>query len=341
MVESSIPLITVGIVVLNRDWIIAKVLNSILLQTYPHEKIFILIVDGGSVDRTLEVAREVLEASDFNGFEIIVRKCNIPEGRNICIENMRGSMLLFWDSDVIMKPNAVEELVNTIESEKADIVTAETFFVFTDSLSKVEDKFFLETSPQIHYESCVKQVPAVMMGNTLIRKEAFNQVRFDPDLTLYEDMDFSVKAREKGFKMVKNIKVKAFDINIVNRKYSDIFADMPIKESIKGIRKKSRVKVLSLDFSVDLKKMTEYFFKNKRYLFYLSYLPMSLLSIYAFSRNSLLFLVFPAFLIFYLLYQFTYRGIKRGLKVFVKSFLVGFPISLLMVYYFIKYSLKK
>jgi len=87
--------------------------------------------------------------------------------------------------------------------------------------------------------------------------------------------------------------------------------------------------------------MVEYFLKNKRYLFYLSYLPMFLLSIYAFSQNSPLFLIFPALLILYLIYQLAHRGIRRGLKVFVKSFLVGFPISLLMVYYFIKYSLKK
>jgi len=48
--------------VLNREWIIGKVLKSLLLQTYPHERIFVLVVDGESRDRTVEIARTILRA---------------------------------------------------------------------------------------------------------------------------------------------------------------------------------------------------------------------------------------------------------------------------------------
>jgi glycosyltransferase involved in cell wall biosynthesis len=59
------PLIAVGIVVLNREWIIGKGLKSFLLQTYPHERIFVLIVDGESRDRAVEIARMRVPKFDF------------------------------------------------------------------------------------------------------------------------------------------------------------------------------------------------------------------------------------------------------------------------------------
>ena len=80
---SDNPLITVAIVVRNREWIIAKMLNSLFSQTYSHDKIYVLIVDGNSSDKTVEIARTILEKADFKGYDIIVKECNIPEGRTL------------------------------------------------------------------------------------------------------------------------------------------------------------------------------------------------------------------------------------------------------------------
>jgi glycosyltransferase involved in cell wall biosynthesis len=134
------PLITVGIVVLNREWIIDKMLDSLKRQTCPHNRIFVLLVDGESKDKTVEVAQKILEKSDFKGYGIIVKRCNIPEGRNICIEKMQGDALLLWDSDVIMDPNAMWELVGAMEKEKTDIVTAHASAIFANSIREIEAK---------------------------------------------------------------------------------------------------------------------------------------------------------------------------------------------------------
>ena len=97
------PLITIGLVVLNRAWIIEKVITSILGQSYPHDRIYLLVVDGVSKDDTVQIIEGCIKGSSLFGYKIIVRECNIPEGRNLCIENMMGDYLFFWDSDVIIK----------------------------------------------------------------------------------------------------------------------------------------------------------------------------------------------------------------------------------------------
>ena len=340
MFETEAPLITVGIVVLNREWIIGEVLNSILSQTYPHDRLFVLIVDGGSSDKTIEIAKQILERSDFCGFEIISKPCNIPEGRNICVEKMRGELLLFWDSDVLMRPDAVQRLVDTMRRERADIVTADTCFIYANSMDEAKSKL-REVMEESREGFSPRIVPATMMGHTLIKREVFDYVRFDPDLTLYEDFDFSVRAREKGFKIVKDPRVVAFDINLVSKSYSDIFVEMPARKAIRGLRKKARAKVLSLNFKVSLKDVVRYFWSYKRYLFYLSYVPALLMSIVGLlAKNFPLSIAFPLFSTCYLLYQLQRRGFKRGLSVFVKSIVVGLPLSALMIFYSIKHSLE-
>jgi len=340
MSGTKAPLITIGIVVFNREWIIGEVLNSILSQTYPHDRLFVLIVDGGSSDRTIEIAEQILKRSDFRGFEIISKPCNIPEGRNICIERMRGELLLFWDSDILMKPDAVQRLVNTMRSEGADIVTADTCFIYANSMDEAKSKL-REVMEESTEGLSPHIVPATMMGHTLIRREVFDYVRFDPDLTLYEDLDFSVRAREKGFKIVKDPRVVAFDINLINKSYSDIFVEMPVRKALKGLRKKAKAKVLSLNFKVSLKDMVRYFWSYKRHLFYLGYALTFMTSIIGLSaKNFPLLVTFPLYSACYLLYQFQRRGIKRGLSVFVKSIIVGLPLSILMIFYFVKYSTK-
>jgi glycosyltransferase involved in cell wall biosynthesis len=337
------PLVSIGVVVLNREWIIRETLNSILSQTYPHEKIFILVVDGGSHDKTVETARKILEKADFCGYEIIVQKCNIPEGRNICIERMIGELLLFWDSDILMDRDAIKNLVDTLKNFKGDIVTAETCFINADSINKAISKMKTELQSKIRSATYEAQlVPASKMGHTLIRREVFNYVRFDPDLTLYEDLDFSVRAREKGFKILKNPGILAFDINLENEYYSDIFTEMPLKKALKGLRKKAKAKILSFNFTINIKDFIKYFWENKRYLFYMGYLPAIILSFVGFCIRSLFFST--AFLVYlggYILYQLKKRGVKKGLTIFVKSLLVGLPLSFLMIYYFVKNYLNK
>ena len=258
MFETDTPFIIVGMVVLNREWIIGEALNSICSQTYPHDRLFVLVIDGGSSDGTVEVARQILKKSDFYRYEIISQRCSIPEGRNICIEKMQGDLLLFWDSDVLMKTDAIQKLVDTLKNEKADIVTANTRFIFANSMDEAKIKLHKEYGNTME-TYCAQPVPATMMGHTLIRKEVFDHVHFDPDLTLYEDLDFSVRAREKGFKIVKNLGIVAFDVNLASKDYSDVFIEMPIQKALRGLRKKARAKVLSLNFKINLKDMIRYY----------------------------------------------------------------------------------
>lgn len=341
--ENQNPLLTIGVVVLNREWIIRKMLGFLLKQTYPHDRIFVVIVDGKSEDKTVEVAQRILEKSDFRGYEIIVKECTIPEGRNICIENMRGDMLLFWDSDIVMEPNAVRELVRTMVQEKADIVTADAVFIYANTVEEIDTKINDATNKRISVtENCVIEVPFAGMGHTLISSMVLNSLRFDTDLTISEDKDFTVRAREKGYKILSDRRILAFDINMRKKEHSDIHVDMPLQKALRGLRKKAKAHVLASAFKITPKAALKFFLENRRYIFYLCYIPMALSSAHGvFLGRIYLALVFPIYLMLFIIWQVKRRGLMRGLKAVLRSILVGLPFSLMLVHYFCKYMMTK
>jgi len=331
------PLITVAIVARNREWIIAKMLASLISQTYPHNKIHVLLVDGNSSDKTVEIARAILEKADFNGYEIIVKECSIPEGRNICIDNMKGTALLYWDSDVIMESTTIEAMVKTMTENEADIVDVDCVELFINSIEDVEAKIKEAKAAKVQDGQPVLQFSsATGMGHTLVSRDVFNDLRFDPDMTLCEDLKFSFEAAKLGFKLIKLKHILTFDVNMWKKEYSDTSISMPLKYAVKGIRKKAEIQ------AVTAANATIYLLKNKRYLFYLGYLPTILLTVTGVILiNNYLILTFPIYLLTFTIWQIKKRGVLGGLQSALRSILVGIPYASCLAFYSIKLAIKK
>lgn len=329
----SYPLVTVGIITLNREWSIETVLEALKKQTYPHEKIFVLIVDGGSRDKTVDKARSILQSSDFYGYKVIVKKSNIPEARNICIENMTGQMLFFLDSDVLIEPAALEKLLKASLTCGCEIVSANCRSIIVEDTSKIRSLLpELEKAKQLEEE--IVEVPSVAMGHSLIKKEVFERVRFDNSLNFGEDADFCIKAREQGFHVCLHRGAAALDVNVGSGKLSDIYVYSPIMPQIRSLKKRAKAKTFGLGFRVTPLVVAKYFLQNKRYLFYLSYIitiPLFILGLAI--GNIYLASLLPLELFLYISLQAKRRGLRGALRATLLSLFVGLPLSLLMLAY--------
>lgn len=336
------PLITVGIVVLNREWIIDKMLTSLQGQTYPHDRIFVIVVDGESKDKTVPIAEQILKNSDFEGYEVIIKKCNIPEARNICIERMKGDLLFFWDSDVIMGADVLENMVTRFLETGVEILSAKGVFIYTNKIEEAATKITEALSSQISTpKKPLREIVATAMGYTLISRKVFDTIRFDPDLTSLEDYDFSAKARRKNFRIFANEAVKAFDINLWTQWYSDIHIDMPLKTAVRGLKKKAEANVLACGPEITFAKAARFFLTNRRYLFYLGYIPALIFTVYGLLASNYASFVFAVYLAFYVVWQIKKRGVKKGINATIRSMVVGLPLSLFLLFYFTKHASKK
>ena len=93
------------------------------------------------------------------------------------------------------------------------------------------------------------------------------------------------------------------------------------------------------EFEWNIKRGIKYLYDNKRLMFYLGYLPITLISIYGLIKNYYLSILFILYFLSYLIYQIRKRNFILGLKSSIRSILVGIPYATLVIYYIIKYSI--
>jgi len=93
------PSISVVIPTYNSERILPQCLESIIRQNYPREKIEVIIVDGGSKDKTLEIARSF-------GAKIIHERTGRPESATaIGYNHATNDLILNMPSDNILPDN--------------------------------------------------------------------------------------------------------------------------------------------------------------------------------------------------------------------------------------------
>ena len=178
------------------------------------------------------------------------------------------------------------------------------------------------------------------MGQSLLTKQLAKTVSFDEQLTIQEDTDFCLRAREQGFKLMVDPNITVLDVNMFNVAYSDICIDMSFGDALKGIRKKSQVQVYAYTFKRGWR--NNFFWQYKRYVFYLLYLPaIAVTAIGIAAQNLFAALAFPVYASFYTALQIRRRGIARGVRAFVLSLLVGIPNAVWAAVYWVKYKIQR
>lgn len=116
----------------------------------------------------------------FGNYEIVVVKNVRPasKARNVGATKASGDVLLFVDDDVIFDPRSLAEVVNRVLSNERTVVgpgVVNVFFKFT-------------------------YVSTGLMG---LKKRDFIEIGgFDEQLYGYEDLEFSVRAVRKGYRII-------------------------------------------------------------------------------------------------------------------------------------------
>jgi glycosyltransferase involved in cell wall biosynthesis len=103
------PLVSVLMTAYNREAFIADAIASVLAQTFTDFEL--VIVDDGSKDRTLEIARKY--AGRDSRIRVFVNEHNLGDypNRNRAASLARGKLLKYHDSDDLLYPHCLEVMV--------------------------------------------------------------------------------------------------------------------------------------------------------------------------------------------------------------------------------------
>lgn len=132
----SKPLVSVIIPTYNNSHFIGFALESLFQQTYPEERIEIIVVDDGSTDNTCEFVKKYLDKIIY----VYQENRGIAGARNKGISLARGEIITFLDSDDIWLKQRVEKVIDKFnEKKEAGIVYHPVGVIDSNGLSIYEN----------------------------------------------------------------------------------------------------------------------------------------------------------------------------------------------------------
>lgn len=194
------PVVSVIIPSYNSEKLISRCLTSLVNQRtkIPYE---IIVVDS-SKDNTPKIIK-----NDFPSVKLIrLKQQTYPgAGRNIGVENAKGKIIAFIDSDCIAHPNWINDALNSID-KGYNIVGGSVKNANPQSMVSIAD--FILTFNEFLAGMPKREVKFMPTCNFFCRKEVFGEIGgFPPDLLAGEDTLFNYKAT-KEYKLLFNPEIK-------------------------------------------------------------------------------------------------------------------------------------
>lgn len=194
---SNSPLqISLVVPVRNEEESLARLVSSIRAQTRQPDEV--VLVDGGSTDRTVELARE-LAAGDERFRVVEAGEASPGRGRNVGAGEARHPWVAFTDAGIGLDPEWLERLAEKVSEEPGTEVVYGNFDPVTRN--------FFERCAAIAY--VMPKTPhgdegALTRGrfiaSSLMRREVWRRAGGFPDMRAAEDLIFMERVEASGAK---------------------------------------------------------------------------------------------------------------------------------------------
>lgn len=217
--KKDVETVSIGIVALNEEEYLPKLLIDIKNQNYPREQIELVLIDSGSSDSTKKIMEEFKKNNDdYKSIKVLdnPKKRQAP-GWNVAIKNFTGDVLFRIDAHTKIPSDFISKNVNVLNSGedvsgglRPCIIINENSW--TKTLLNVENSVF---GSSINRKNKVRKKEYVdTMFHAAYRKEVFQKVGFFNDnLGRTEDNEFHYRVRRAGYKF-------CMDPSIISYQYS-------------------------------------------------------------------------------------------------------------------------
>lgn len=198
--------VSLMVVALNEEKTLPSLLSNIMAQTYPHDKMEIILVDSLSTDGTVKIMRQFAKRSDFA--DVILKKNpkkKLCYGWNIGIRASTGDVCMRVDAHAEIPPDFVEKSVDCLKSGEFVCGGQRPNVLFEDSefgriLLLAESSAF--GSSIAGYRRNKERTYAKSIFHGAYRREVFEKVGlFNENLGRTEDNEMNFRIRQAGYRI--------------------------------------------------------------------------------------------------------------------------------------------
>lgn len=194
--------ISICLTVFNEESSISILLDSLVNQTKKADEI--VVVDGGSTDKTIEIIRHYQKKYKY--IKLITEECTRARGRNLSVEVSENNIIAITDGGCVADRDWLQNITKPFEMGHVDIVAGFYRMVGKNNLQKAES-VFLGVTPRKFDHNFLPSTRSMAFT-----KSAWEAVGGFPEgkNNSAEDTDFNYKAVKLGMKYsrVKNATVE-------------------------------------------------------------------------------------------------------------------------------------
>lgn len=193
------------IVAYNEAGFLPALLNDLEAQSFPHDEIEVILVDGGSTDGTRALMEGFAADSDFAGCQVLDNPKRIQAaGWNRAVDAATGDILIRMDAHARVEDDFVANVVEQMEKGES-IVGGQRVTVFDGKSAWGRMLAHAESSPfGSGVASYRRQTPrqyVKTLAHAAYRREVFAKVgRFNENLARTEDNEMHYRMRRAGYR---------------------------------------------------------------------------------------------------------------------------------------------
>jgi cellulose synthase/poly-beta-1,6-N-acetylglucosamine synthase-like glycosyltransferase len=176
---------------MNNEATIEECLQSLLVQNYPSDHVEIILIDGGSKDKTVQLAKKY-------PVKVCQTALNCPAAYNYAQKIALHPILGFVDSDAKVEADWLKKLLLRIDEPNVGGVSGSIDTWNTDSLWARSIGYELKT----RYRRIGKYTKRIATMNLLLKKSVLEEVGgWAEDMPSQYDTEFGYRLAAKGYKI--------------------------------------------------------------------------------------------------------------------------------------------
>ena len=168
--ENNKILVSFILGIYNAERTLRECLSSIFIQDFPKEKFEVIIVDGDSQDKTLNIVNEFMKR--YNNIRLMRNSRKLSEGRGMSkdmgVEAAKGEIAIFLDHDnILLGKEWLNQILEPFEMDK-EIMASQSLLQY-----KENDTYFLKYINSIGVEDPFA-IPYSLPAQIVLHPEKFN-----------------------------------------------------------------------------------------------------------------------------------------------------------------------